>query len=172
MNKFLLIISAVLSLVSCVTEGGSEDDVTSKLLETGTVAPDFTMHSDSYPDGITLSSFRGKYVLLEFWRANCPDCQAVSGTIKELYGRYGGGNIVFIGVSFDPDTDVWKNYIKENGLSWIQYHDENLDSAATLKNVYGIRWVPTFYLIDKEGHIVFGTIEAKNLEKELEKVKE
>lgn len=165
MKRILLAFAVVACLFSCSSD--DEDDVTSKLLQVGTEAPDFTLVTDDEYNGMKLSSFRGKRVVIEFWRSSCPDCRSVTNAVKSLYESYASDDLVFMGVSFDKDIDEWQSYVEKNNMSWIQYHDENLDTSKSLKLIYGINWVPTFYVIDENGLVEYATIEVKDLSNKL-----
>lgn len=163
--------AVVACLFSC-SDGEDADDVAAKLLKVGVEAPDFTLVTDDAYNGKTLSSFRGKRVVIEFWRSSCPDCRSVTNSVKSLYTQYASDDLVFLGVSFDKDVDDWKSYVEKNGMAWIQYHDQYLDTSNSLKLSYGITWVPTFYVIDKEGRVEYATIEVSELSAKLAELTE
>lgn len=172
MNRFLIAMALVLGFLSCSSGDDEDYDDQATFLEVGTEAHDFTFTTDAYPDGVSLSSFRGKYVMIEFWRASCPDCQKVTYRVKELYQSYASENVVFMGVSFDKDKSVWSNYVAAQGMSWLQYYEGNLDSSESLKQRYKISWVPTFYLIDTEGKVLYATTNVNKMEVKLKEVAE
>ena len=75
----LLPLLLLAGLFSACTVGGDDDpDYNERLLQRGEVAPDFTIITDEYPDGIALAGLRGSYVLIEFWRSTCGDCRDVT----------------------------------------------------------------------------------------------
>ena len=75
----LLPLLMMAGLLSACTIGGEDDtDYGERLLQAGEVAPDFTIITDEYPDGIALAGLRGSYVLIEFWRSTCGDCRDVT----------------------------------------------------------------------------------------------
>lgn len=85
----LLPLLLLAGLFSACTVGGDDDpDYNERLLQRGEVAPDFTIITDEYPDGIALAGLRGSYVLIEFWRSTCGDCRDVTPDMKRIYGTY------------------------------------------------------------------------------------
>lgn len=161
--KLMLAAAMMSGFMACSSGDDADLDEESSFLAVGTAAPDFTLVTDDEHNGKRLSSFRGSYVVMEFWRSTCPDCRGVTQTVKALYGSYSPKGVAFIGVSVDTDVGKWRSYIDDNGLEWIQFHDSNYDSADALKNYYAVSWVPTFYLIDKEGMVLYATCYVERL---------
>lgn len=121
-------------------------------LPVSTVAPDFTlMDADGKP--VSLSSFRGKYVLVDFWASWCPDCIRENPNIVEAYKRFKDKNFTVIGVSFDRTKEAWLSRIAKDGLTWTQLFAPG-GWKSDVSKAYGIHWIPTAYLIDPEGKIV------------------
>ena len=152
------------------TPTGGEDDTDygERLLQAGEVAPDFTIITDEYPDGIALAGLRGNYVLIEFWRSTCGDCRDVTPDMKRIYSTYAPRGLVVLGVSFDQNEDEWRAYIEENGLGWMQHREQTTASESPVGTAYHIDWTPTFYLIDPQGRIDLATIYVDDGEKRLE----
>ena len=159
-----------LCLAACTFGGDDETDYDSTMLAAGTVAPVFTMFTDEEPDGISLAQLRGGYVLIEFWRSGCRDCQAVTGRMKELHETYAPQGVTFVGVSFDTNVDDWRKYVEDNGLNWMQHCEQKAVSESTVGSAYNIRWVPTFYLIDPEGKVEFATIDIEKMAEKLKTI--
>lgn len=183
-NFFL---AAVLSLVFAATTTAQtvadDDDAryAVRLLQAGTEAPDFTLQT---PEGreVSLSDLRGQYVVLDFWASWCPDCRKDIPALKALYERYGQRpGVAFLGVSFDTDKDLWTKCIKDYALEWMQvsplrkWKTKNADGTQrvliTVAADYRVEWIPSMYLIDPDGKVVFGTVMLEKIEKALEKVK-
>ncbi len=162
---------AVLCLAACTFGGDDDTDYDKSLLAAGSTAPVFTMTTDEYPDGISLAALRGGYVLIEFWRSGCKDCQAATGRMKELHAAYAPLGVTFVGVSFDTDVDAWRTYIENNGLDWMQHCERKSGSESTVGAAYNIKWVPTFYLIDPEGKVDFATVYIEKMAERLESIK-
>jgi len=168
-NRLLLALVLVVSLIAGCSSEEEDLDLEAKFLSIGAAAPDFMLVTDDGYNGKRLSSFYGSYVVMEFWRSTCPDCREVTRVVKALYESYSNNGVIFIGVSEDTDTDKWKSYISDNGLAWIQCHDPSLKLSVPLKTQYGVSWVPTFYLIDKDGTVLYATCYVERLESVLQK---
>jgi len=103
---------------------------------------------------VTLSSFRGKVVLLEFMAPSCPHCQSMAPILEALYQQYGPQNVVFLSVSA-PWNGATANdaahFIGTYHSSWIYVYD----SSGTTFNKFGVTGTPTFFIIDKSGQIAY-----------------
>lgn len=172
MNNTLIIkltafLTALLCMASCTVGGDDDNEYGKGMLEEGTIAPDFMIYTDSRPEGFALSSLRGQYVLIEFWASWCPDCQKETENMKQMYATYAPQGVVFVGVSFDTDRDQWQQYISENALSWIQFSELKPWKESSISTAYNVRWIPTLYLIDKDGRVVLGTVSVAEMSSRL-----
>ena len=137
-------------------------------VQVGSVAPDFTL-PDVDGNPVSLSSFRGKYVLVDFWAAWCPDCRKENPNIVAAWDKYKDKNFAVLGVSLDRNRDQWLAAIEKDGLKWTQVSDLkywNSDAAV----LYCIRWIPMSFLIDPEGKIVSVGLEGEELHNKLEEL--
>ena len=137
-------------------------------VQVGSVAPDFTL-PDVDGNPVSLSSFRGKYVLVDFWAAWCPDCRKENPNIVAAWDKYKDKNFAVLGVSLDRNRDQWLAAIEKDGLTWTQVSDLkywNSDAAV----LYCIRWIPMSFLIDPEGKIVSVGLEGEELHNKLEEL--
>jgi thiol-disulfide isomerase/thioredoxin len=119
-------------------------------------APDFTLpivaSNGLTGQTATLSSFRGKVVLLEFMEPWCPHCQRMASVLDALYAQYGSGNVVFITVAGPwngATSDDASNFIRTYGTSWVYTYD----SSGTVFSEYGVQSTPAFFVIGKDGAI-------------------
>ena len=137
-------------------------------VQVGSIAPDFTL-PDVDGNPVSLSSFRGKYVLVDFWAAWCPDCRKENPNIVAAWEKYKDKNFAVLGVSLDRKRDQWLAAIEKDNLTWTQVSDlKYWDSEAAV--LYCIRWIPMSFLIDPEGKIVSIGLEGKELHNKLEEL--
>lgn len=144
-----------------------EIDSYSRLM-TGTVAPDFTFPA---PDGkpLSLSSFRGKIVLVDFWASWCGPCRKENPNVVRMYNKYNKKGFEILGVSLDEDKDKWIAAIKKDGLIWNHVSDLKGWSSEACK-LYGIDAIPFTVLLDKEGKIIAKSLRGPALEQKLEEL--
>ena len=140
------------------------------LLQPGTMAPDFTLAAtDGTPH--TLSSLRGGYVVLDFWASWCPDCRKDVPVLKELHAEY-GRTVKFVSVSFDDDKAKWTNYVEANGMDWLNLSELKKWKETDISKRYNIKWIPSMYIVDRQGRIVFSTVMVEKLAAKLKELHE
>ncbi len=137
-------------------------------VQVGSVAPDFTL-PDAEGNPVSLSAFRGKYVLVDFWASWCPDCRKENPNIVAAWEKYKNKDFAILGVSLDRNKEQWLAAIEKDKLSWTHVSDLKYWSsdAAVL---YCIRWIPMSFLIDPEGKIVAIGLEGEELHNKLEEL--
>ncbi len=165
--KKLLIISVLALVFSACVKGVSEDDYSSGLLEAGTLAPNFMIYPYGSSDSFDLNSLQGQYVVMELWASWCGDCKNAVDDMKSLYNTYASDSIVFLGYSVDTDQEAWSEFIEEKELTWIQTCDFVGWPESEVAQAYNLKWIPTFYLLDKQGFVKLATIDIAELEQEL-----
>ncbi|HVF97899.1 MAG TPA: TlpA disulfide reductase family protein [Flavisolibacter sp.] len=131
-------------------------------------APDFSQPGiDGNP--VALSSFKGKYVLLDFWASWCKPCRMDNPNVVKAYSQFKDKNFTVFGVSLDQNRDAWLKAIKQDGLTWTHASDLKFwsNEAAAL---YGVQSIPANFLIDPQGNIVAQDLHGDDIVKTLQRV--
>lgn len=141
-----------------------------KRVAPGCPAPDFTL-KDIHGEDFTLSSLRGKYVLIDFWASWCIPCREGMPGLKELYSQYHDKGLEIVGVANDTDESIWKKAIEKDGISWVQLIDEFPEKGkpSRVSTDYAVHFIPAFFLIDRDGSII-GKMEHEKLAEALSDV--
>jgi len=133
----------------------------------GQVAPDFTQN-DTLDKPVSLASFRGSYVLVDFWASWCGPCRMENPNVVIAYNKYKGKGFKILSVSLDKPgaKDKWLEAIHKDGLTWQHVSDLQYWNNAVAKT-YGVNSIPTNFLIDPQGKIVGRSLRGEELEKKL-----
>ena len=137
-------------------------------VQIGQVAPEFSL-PDTAGVSVSLSDFRGKYVLLDFWASWCGPCRAENPNVKKVYEKYKSKGLEIIGVSLDVKVDAWRKAIETDGLPWLHMSDlKGWNSIVT--DVYQIHGIPMLFVLDENNRIVGEGLRGEELEKCVQKV--
>lgn len=123
-------------------------DQAQEAIATGAPAPDFTV-KDLEGKDFTLSSLKGKYVVLDFWGSWCGWCIKGIPEMKKYYEKY-KGRIEFVGIDCNDTEEAWKKAVEEHKLPWINVRN---DGNPDVSMMYGVSGYPTKFIIDPEGKI-------------------
>jgi peroxiredoxin len=130
-------------------------------LQIGKSAPDFKQLDDKGKI-VSLSNYKGKVVLVDFWASWCVPCRAESPKLVRSYNKYHKLGFEIIGVSVDDQANLWKEAIAHDSLAWIHVSDLNgWDNVVSKK--YRIHSIPSNFLLDREGKIVAKNISGDEL---------
>lgn len=137
-------------------------------LQVGQIAPEIAL-ADTSGKIITLSSLKGKYVLIDFWASWCGPCRKEMPNVKRLYEKYKNKNFEILGVSLDRDRSAWIKAIKDDGLPWLNISDLKFWECEAARD-YNVQAIPYTVLVDKDGKIIAKELRGEELEKKLEEV--
>ncbi|HEY0610483.1 MAG TPA: TlpA disulfide reductase family protein, partial [Chitinophaga sp.] len=139
--------------------GGDEENMTA--VKVGDVAPDFSL-PDPSGKNIKLSSFRGKYVLVDFWASWCKPCRMENPNVVKAYQQYKNKNFTILGVSLDKKKEAWVQAIQADGLSWNHVSDLKFWESAVVP-LFGINAIPTNFLLDPQGKVIAANLRGDAL---------
>ena len=164
MKKLLLMAYALLA----GTLTGLAQDLDSlyaqSMLKNGMVAPDFVIDSAT---NARLEDLRGRFVVLHFWASWCPDCRRDTPELKRLQEEFASDSLVFIHISFDTDRERWMKYYMDNDIEGLHFCEMTKMKDSRIAQAYGIKWIPSIYVLNTEGKVILATVEIEKLRKRL-----
>lgn len=127
-------------------------EMTSLRLSKGSIAPEISLPGPE-GDTISLSSLRGKYVLLDFWASWCPPCRKEHPNLVKNYKEYNVKGFEIYQVSLDRTRDAWLQAIEDDHLNWTHVSDLKMWNSIVVP-IYHIEGIPLNFLLDPEGRIL------------------
>ena len=135
----------------------------------GSLAPEITL-PDTDGNPRSLSSLRGKVVLLDFWASWCGPCRKENPNVVVAYNKYHDKGFEVFSVSLDKDRDSWLKAIATDKLTWSNHVSDLKYWKSTGAAAYGVTAIPNAFLIDREGKIVAKKLRGDALEQKLEEM--
>jgi alpha/beta superfamily hydrolase/peroxiredoxin len=172
--KRILLAAFLMAATTVWAQFGPEPDFDSKyateLVKAGTHAPDFKMKTI---DGKTfkLSQLKGKTVVLDFWASWCPDCRKDAPEVVRMYKEYAPQGIEFVGVSMDTDVEAWRKACEQFGITYTQVSELKKFKETDIAKAYGVKWIPSMVVIDKEGKVALSTVLTYKVDKYLKELR-
>lgn len=131
-------------------------------------APDLTMN-DVNGKRVSISNFKGKYLLVDFWASWCEPCRQENPNVVAAYNKFKNKNFAILGVSLDEDKQAWMDAIKHDNLSWTQMSDLKQWNSDAI-TAYHFDGIPFNVLIDPNGKVIAESLRGPMLEQKLNEV--
>ena len=165
-TKRILLLALLALIAAPALRAQDKKPDNSALLPIQSKAPDFLLPTVDGEAMIALSDYAGRYLVIDFWASWCPDCRKANPRMVDLYERYANDDyrIDFLGVSFDTDREACLRAIEKDGLEWPQVSELKKWKETDIARQYGIRWIPTVYVIDNMGQVLYAGSDLDYLE--------
>ncbi len=168
-KKHLLIIAAVMTAMMLAACGGSATPTPTEALPTPTAivaaatatprptpvghetvaAPDFTLQTLDGEE-VSLSDYRGKLVMLNFWATWCPPCNAEMPDLQHYYEQHQDEDFIILGINYEGSPEEVGDFVKKYDVTFPIL----LDSDGRIAQLFGVQGLPTSFFVDKEGNVL------------------
>ena len=134
----------------------------------GKQAPDLSL-PDANGHTVSLASYKGKYLLVDFWASWCMPCRAENPNVVHVYNEFKDKNFAIVGVSLDKEKDAWQEAVRSDRLDWTQVSDLKFWESKAV-STFHFDGIPFNVLIDPQGKIIAQGLRGDDLENKLKEV--
>ncbi|WP_316798473.1 TlpA disulfide reductase family protein [Pedobacter frigidisoli] len=131
----------------------------------GAIAPEFSL-ADQNGKFYSLTNFRGKYVLIDFWASWCGPCRLENPNLIKAYQKFNDKGFTIVGLSMDSSKENWLKAVEQDKLLWLQLTDPKTTNGKTAE-IYGVKSLPANFLVDPSGKIIARNLRGDALGKQL-----
>lgn len=131
-------------------------------------ATDFRLPTEK-GDSVSLFSFRGRVVLIDFWASWCAPCRVANKTLVKIYPGLKAKGVEVVSISLDEDRKSWLAAVKKDKLPWLQLN-ENKGWSSSVTTDWQINTIPATFLVDQEGNIIGRDLVGPDLEKAIDRL--
>jgi peroxiredoxin len=136
----------------------------------GQPAPEISLADTTGKKIISLSSLKGKVVLIDFWASWCRPCRMENPNVVKAYEKYQDAGFTVFSVSLDDNKNNWAQAIRKDNLKWTSHVSDLKGWQSSAAKLYGVTGIPATFLIDRNGNIIGKNLRGEELESMLEKV--
>jgi len=150
-------------LLAAVKEMADKKKIRDALV--GVPFPDFD-EKDIQGNALSISKYKGKVVLLDFWATWCPPCVREVPDIQKLYNKYHDQGFEVVGISLDEEKDALEKFVKQRKMPWPQIFAGNrFENKLAVK--YGIAFAPSTFLIGRDGKVINQVMGTEDLDQQI-----